>query len=119
MLFDQCETTPITTGQQVVFAVLAVMPDRADGMNDPSGREFVTAGDFGLAGGATAPRAAFGQQLRPGRPVDGAVHAATAEQRRVGGVDNHIHALLRNVAGDDGHAIGNGICSHIYYFHPQ
>jgi hypothetical protein len=30
---------------------------------------------------------------------------AAAEQRRVGGVHNRLHALLRDVTGDDGDAI--------------
>jgi len=108
VLDDERETTPITNREQFILAVLAVAPDRADGVNDPSGREFVAFGDFGLAGGATAERAAFHQQFRPGGAMNGAVHAATAEQRRVGGVHNRIHALLRDVAGNDGEAMENG-----------
>jgi len=106
---DERETTPITTREQFILAVLAVVPDRADGVNDPSGREFVAFGDFGLARDAAAECAAFRQQFRPGRPMDGAIHAAAAQQGRVGRIHNRLHAPLRDVTGDDGDAMGNGI----------
>jgi hypothetical protein len=35
----------------------------------------------------------------------GAIHAAAAKQRCVGGIHNRVHALFCNVAGDDGNAI--------------
>ena len=114
VLFDQRETTPITTREQVVLAVLAAVPDRADGVNDPPGWKFAAPGDFGQTRRATAERAAFRQQFRSGRPMNGAVHATAAEQRRVGGIHNRIHALLRNVAGDDGEAMGNRFVSHCW-----
>ena len=107
--FDQRETTPITTREQVILAVPAIVPDRADGVNDPPGWKFVALGDFGLAGGATAERAAFRQQFRPGGAMDGAVHAATTEQRRVGSIHNRLHALLRDIAGEDGDAISRHV----------
>jgi len=44
---------------------------------------------------------ALGEELRTGRPVNGAVHAATAQQRRVRGVHNRIHFLGGDVALGD------------------
>ena len=41
--------------------------------------------------------------------MNGAVHATPAEQRRVGGIHNRLHPLLRNVTGNDGVALGNGL----------
>jgi hypothetical protein len=58
MFFNQCEATSITTRQQFVLAAMAVAPDRADGVDHPLGRKLVAAGDFGLADGAAAERAA-------------------------------------------------------------
>lgn len=106
---DQRETTPITTREQFILAVPAVVPHRADGVNDPPGRKFIAFGDFGLSGGAAAEHAAFRQQFRPGGAMNGAVHATPAEQRRVGGIHNRLHALLRDVTGNDGEATGNGL----------
>ena len=53
-------------------------------------------GEFGLTGGATAERAALRQQFRPGCAVDGAIHPAPAQQRRVGGIDDDIHLQFGN-----------------------
>lgn len=74
-------------------------------MNDPFGGEFVAARDFGLAGGAPAERAAFCQQFRTGGAVNGAIHSPAAKQRRIRRIHNRVHALLGNVAGNDGDAI--------------
>jgi hypothetical protein len=49
-------------------------------MNHMPRRQTVTPGDFGAAGLAAMQRAAFGQQLRPGRAMDRTIDAATAEQ---------------------------------------
>ena len=46
-------------------------------------------------------RAAFGQQLRPGRTMDRAVDATTAKQRGVGSVDDGIDAQAGDVGDDD------------------
>ena len=105
VLDDERETTPITTREQFILAVMAVVPDRADGVNDPLGGKFVTACDFGLTRRATAERAAFRQQLRPGGAMDGAIHTAAAEQCCVGGIHHCLHALLSNVASNDSDAM--------------
>jgi hypothetical protein len=52
----------------------------------------VALGDFGIAGGAATEAATFGQQLRPGGAMDGAVDAAAAKQRFIRGVDNGVNA---------------------------
>ena len=105
MLFHQRETTSITAREQFILAVTAVVPDRADGMNDPFGGKFVAARDFGLAGGAAAECAAFRQQFRPGGAMNRAIHPAAAEQRRVRGIHNRVHALPRDIAGDGGDVV--------------
>ncbi|MCI0639826.1 MAG: hypothetical protein L0Y72_16330 [Gemmataceae bacterium] len=67
-------------------------------MDDVFGRQFVALGDFGFAGGAAAERFALGQQFAPRRAVDGPVHAAAAQERSVGGVDDGVHSELGDVA---------------------
>ena len=57
-------------------------------MDDVPGFEAIAAGDLGGAGVAAAERATFGEKLGPGGAMDGAVDAAAAEQRPVGGVDD-------------------------------
>ena len=67
------------------------MPDRPHSMDDiPCGKP-VAFGDFGLSCTAAAQRAAFRQQLRPGRTVNGSVHTSAAQQALVCGIDNGIH----------------------------
>jgi hypothetical protein len=68
------------------------MPDRADGMNDMLRWQTITLGDLGVAGRATAKRAAFGEQPRSRGAMDGAIDAAAAQQRTVRGVDNGVNA---------------------------
>jgi hypothetical protein len=68
------------------------MPDRSDGMNDMPGRQTITLGDLGVAGRATAKRAAFGEQLRSRGAMDSAIDAAAAQQRAIGGVDDGVNA---------------------------
>jgi hypothetical protein len=68
------------------------MPDRADGVNDMPRRQLVARSDLGVAGRATAKRAAFGEQLRSRGAMDSAIDAAAAQQRTVRGVDNGVNA---------------------------
>jgi hypothetical protein len=66
--------------QRLIFVLASAVPHRPDGMNHMARRQTVTPGDFGVAGLAAMQRAAFGQQLRPGRAMDRTIDAATAEQ---------------------------------------
>ena len=82
----------IAGGKRLILARASAIPDRADGMNHMPRRQAIASGDFGVAGLAAVQRAAFGQQLRPGRAMDRAIDAAAAEQRRVRGVDDGVNA---------------------------
>ena len=62
------------------LAVLTAVPHRADCVDHIFARQAVRAGELGLAGPAAAQRPALLEQLRPRRPVDAAVHAASAQQ---------------------------------------
>ena len=70
----------VTRRQQLIFAPVAAMPHRADGMNHMSCRQPISVGDLGAAGLAAIQGAAFGQKFRPGRAMDRPIDAATAEQ---------------------------------------
>ena len=88
----EIERGAITGGQQFVLALAAAVPYRTDGVDDVLCRQPIAAGDLGRTGGAAAERAAFGQQLRTGRAMDGAIDAAAAKQARVRRVDDGVDA---------------------------
>ena len=90
MFACQCEAVSITGRQQIRFAVIAAVPYRAYRVNHESGRQLVAARDFGLTGAASVQGAALFEQWRAGGAVYGAIDAATAEQRGVGGVDDGV-----------------------------
>ena len=70
-------------------------------MNHVPRRKLVSSGDLGAAGLAAIQRAAFGKQPGPGRAMDGAIDAATAEQGGIGGVDDGVNAKRGDVGNDD------------------
>jgi hypothetical protein len=81
-------------------------------MDDVPGRQVEAGRGAGLAGGAAhagahlGQRAARRQQPRSGSAMNGAVDAAAAEQRRVGGIDDGIHRQRGDVGPhrlDGGH----------------
>ena len=95
------QRVPVAGGQQLTLAVMTVLPDGACCMDDVSARQAVPAGDFRLTGLASVQRPARLKKLRPRGTVDRAVHAAAAQQGRVGGVDDGIHRHLRNIVSDN------------------
>lgn len=97
----------VARGQQFRLVLRAALPHRPDGMDHELGGQVVTACEPRLSGRAAAQRAAFPQQIRPRRAMDRAVHAATAEQRRVRGVDDGVDGELGDV-GLEGAEGGHG-----------
>ena len=87
--------------QRLVFALAAAVPDRAYGMNHMPSRQKIALGDFGAAGFAAMEGAAFGEKIWAGRTMDCTVHATTAEQRTVRGVDDGVNAQSCNVGDGD------------------
>ena len=69
-------------------------------MDHVTSRQPVAGGDLGPADLAAAQLGALGQQTRPRRLVYRAVHAAPAQQRRLGGIDDRIDVYPGDVAGD-------------------
>ena len=99
--FGQCQRAGVSVGQQPLLVGIAALPDRPDRVDDVPGLQPVAARDLGLAGLAAAERAAFGEQLRPGGAMDGAVHAPAAEQGRLGRVDDGVHVEAGDVGLQD------------------
>ena len=91
----------IAGGEQFLLALVAAAPDRPDRVNDVPGLEPVAAGDLGGTGVAAAQRLALGQELGSGGAMDGAVDAAAAEQRPVGGIDDGVDVERRDVGDAD------------------
>ena len=67
-------------------------------MEDVPGRQVPARRQLRIAGLAAAQLAALLEDGRAAGAVNGTVDAAAAEQRRVGGVDDRVHFLLRDVA---------------------
>src|SRR5262249_35655215 len=70
-------------------------------VDDMAGGEPISFRDLGVAGVAAVERSAFGQQVRPGRAMNGAINATTAEKGRIGRVDDGVNAQSRDVGNDD------------------
>ena len=66
-------------------------------MNDVTSWKTIRAGDAGFSSEATVELSTLTEQFRSRRPVDGSVNTSAAEQRRVGGVDDRVDALVRDV----------------------
>ena len=98
VFYGQCQRIAVTGGKCGSLVVVTTLPYRAGGMNHIVAGEVVGFGDFSFPWHTTAQRAAFGQKFRPCGTVDGAVHAGTAQQRGLSGVDDSIHMGLRNIA---------------------
>ncbi len=97
----EIDRATIARCKREILAMAAAAPDRADGMNHMPRRQTVCQSDFGVAGLAAMQRAAFGEQLRPGRTMDSAINAAAAEQRTIRGVDDGVDAERRDIRDGD------------------
>ena len=95
------ERPSITRCKQLIFAVIAAVPDRPYRVNDEARGQPIAFGDFGAAGRTTVERTAFFAQFRPCRAMNRAIDAPATEQRIVGGVYDGIYGELRYVADDD------------------
>jgi len=72
------ETGGIATLEKFPLAVIAAVPDGADGMDDVSGRKLIASGEFGVAGFAASQQAAFVKKIRTSGTMDCAVYSSTA-----------------------------------------
>jgi hypothetical protein len=85
----------------LILVGVAAVPDRSDGMNHMRGRQPVSSGDLGVTGRAATKRAAFRKQFGASPTMDGAIDAASAEQRRIRGVDDGVNAQRCDVGNYD------------------
>jgi hypothetical protein len=87
------ERLAIAASQQAVFFVIPAAPYGANGVNHVLCRQIVAFGRLGFAGFATAQQTTLGNQSRPGRTVNGAIHSASTQQRTVGCVNDRVKCL--------------------------
>src|SRR3712207_9172405 len=80
-------------------------PDRPDRVHDPAMRQVPRARGLGVARRAAAERLALREDARARGAMDGPVDAAAPEEARVGGVDDHVGRLARDVALDERDAV--------------
>ena len=76
-------------------------PDRSDGVDHVLGVEVAGRRRLRVARLAPSQQAALLEDRRTARAVDRAVHAAAAEERRVGGVHDRADGLLGDVSARD------------------
>src|SRR5262249_33206968 len=112
VLGRQRHRVTITSGQQFILALFSIAPDRTNRVNDPRSRETVTLGYLCLPCGTTSQPAALRQKFRTGGATDSAIHATTAQQRGVGGVDDGVHPLPCDVPFHDLDAGGFTLIAH-------
>ena len=96
VLHGQFEAVVVAGGQEVgIF--LRPLVNGTHRMDDIACGQFVATGDSGLAGVAAPQAAARVQEFWTGGSVDGAVNAAAAQERAVGGIDNGIYLQARDI----------------------
>ena len=93
----QFQGMPVAAGEQFFLPVGASVPDGPDRVDHIAGRQAVPFGDLCFPGIAAAECAAFLEKFRPGRPVNGAVHAPAAQQGPVGRVYDRVHVHFGDV----------------------
>src|SRR5580765_322299 len=83
------------------FVDFASLPDRTNRMNHVTGFELASGGCNGLPSRQSTALFtdlfAFGQKAWPGSVMDCAIHAASAKQARVGGVDDCVSRFMGDV----------------------
>lgn len=99
MLGCDLKTTAIARRQQFRLTLCATMPHRPYRMNNKLCRQAVSFRQFGVTGTAAVQEAALMQQLRPGGAMYRPVNPASAQQRRIRGIDDGID-LQRGDIGD-------------------
>ena len=95
------EALRVAARQERILVVVAVPPDRPDGVDDVARRQAEAGRHHGMAGRTRARSPGSGRQLRPGRSMDRPVDAATTRQGAVRGVDDGVDIQGRDVGDDD------------------
>jgi hypothetical protein len=89
----------VAGGQQSSLSSLSALPNRADGVDYPFGRQAEARRGFGIAGVAPTEQPAGLQKLRSCCPVDRSIHPTATQKGPVGGIDDRIDLLDGDVTG--------------------
>jgi len=101
MRLAKFKRSTITGREQILLAVPAAIPHRADGVDHVFRRKPISPGDFGITGLASVEHAAFGNKLGPGGPMNGTIHPATAQEGGIRRVDDGVNAQCGDISDDD------------------
>src|SRR5262245_37538532 len=101
MLVREFQAPAIATGEQFFLPAPFPAVNGTDRMDHILRRQIVSPGNLRVAGLATTQSAAFFKQFRPGCAMDCPIHAASAEKRGIGGIDDRINLKLCYIALDD------------------
>lgn len=81
VLLAQFDRAAVAGGKQVVLAERAAIPHRSNRVDHVSGGKPIAFGDLGIAGLAAVKHPAFGNEVRPRRPMYRAIDTAPAKER--------------------------------------
>ena len=97
----QLQRMAVAGRQQLLFPAAPAVPDGAYRVDHVFGGQTVALGNLRFTRPAAPQGPAFPQQLRPGGMMDGPVHAASAQEGRIGRVYDGVHLHFRNIVSDD------------------
>lgn len=98
MLLGQSQRKPVAPRERIGLALRSPRPDRTNGMNYISRLQTEAGGHLRFPGSTSAQGSARRLQQRPCSAVDRAVYAASAQQGRVGSVDDRVHPVSNDVS---------------------
>src|SRR5262245_40972009 len=101
MVARKREARPVASGKQLVLAALAAAPDRTNGVDHVTREEAEARRHLGIPRLTAAELGTSRAKLGTCGTVDCAIHAASAKQRPVGGVDDGVDVEPGDVAFDD------------------
>jgi hypothetical protein len=99
VLDGQLKTAPVSRRKLKSFVRASAAPHRSDGMKDVPGLQPSRVCSHGIPGRTSLriPFAGLLHEDRPGGAMNGAIHPAPASEGRVGGIDDRIDLLGRDV----------------------
>jgi hypothetical protein len=89
--------TTVAGGQELRLAMRTALPNRTNGVDDELRGKAVALCKLGIAGLTPPEQTAFLDEVRPGGPVNGPVHAAPSEQGGVRSIDDGVNSKRRDV----------------------
>jgi hypothetical protein len=90
MLFGKRKAAPVTVLQQRRLTTVTTPPNRTHRVDDEAGWQIEALGDLRISGFTSPEQSARLEQPWAGGPVDCAIDAATAKQRRIGSIDDGV-----------------------------